>query len=86
MALGGYSGTYEEHHAVGESGQSGVKGCIQIWEVGDGVKDAGPKRTDDPVPRLALCLLHEFGCIWEMKWCPLGARDLVQYYLSFLSR
>ena len=22
---------------------------------------------------LALGILHEFGCIWELKWCPSGA-------------
>ncbi|PZC74681.1 hypothetical protein B5X24_HaOG207350 [Helicoverpa armigera] len=41
-------------------------GLLQIWDCGDVVRDK---------PRFALGLVHDFGTIWSIDWCPSGARD-----------
>lgn len=79
LAVAGFRGKSEEHHALGELGQSNEKGCIQIWDLGTDVVDkvpSGKSPTATDLPILDLCLLHDFGCIWHLKWCPFGARDM----------
>nr|XP_049708028.1 uncharacterized protein LOC110379419 isoform X2 [Helicoverpa armigera] len=41
-------------------------GLLQIWDCGDVVRDK---------PRFALGLVHDYGTIWSIDWCPSGARD-----------
>ncbi|KAG5463235.1 MAG: hypothetical protein BJ554DRAFT_831, partial [Olpidium bornovanus] len=60
-------------------GQSGGKGCIQLWEMGQAVSDRR-SRLEEAAPNspvLAMCLLHDFGCVWQMRWGPYGAFDRV---------
>ncbi|XP_078665593.1 uncharacterized protein LOC144907992 isoform X1 [Branchiostoma floridae x Branchiostoma belcheri] len=46
-------------------------GMIQLWCLGD--LESSSSATD--VPYLSLGLAHEFGAVWDMKWCPSGAWD-----------
>lgn len=66
LAIGGYRSTVDEHHMVGDKMEPAFEhdptmyGSIQIW------------RTDDEKsgPKIALCLVHEYGCVYDLKWCP----------------
>ncbi|OZJ06997.1 hypothetical protein BZG36_00033 [Bifiguratus adelaidae] len=66
LAVAGYQGTMEENHIVGATGVG--KNAIQIWSV--------PTSEGNEVPRLELCICHDFGWVWNMKWCPYGAYEV----------
>ncbi|XP_070533169.1 uncharacterized protein [Ptychodera flava] len=43
-------------------------GMIQLWDFG--ILD---NKTPAKPPHLSLGIAHEYGSIWDMKWCPSGA-------------
>lgn len=47
------------------------KYVIQIWNCGK-LPTLKPATTN---PKLALCLAHEFGRVWCLRWCPSGCYD-----------
>merc|ERR1719318_602832 len=51
---------------VNEKG--GSRGLIQIWKIGD-QKDVCQK-----APTFQFGLLHEYGQVWGVEWCPSGGR------------
>ncbi|KAG0170336.1 hypothetical protein DFQ30_002631 [Apophysomyces sp. BC1015] len=70
LAVGGYKGALGEHHEVEDIQPDGsYLNCIQIWRCN--LTAAGI--PEDPV--LDLCLVHPYGIILDMKWCPYGAYE-----------
>lgn len=50
------------------------KNCIQIYKLKLSAKQA---QTD---PVLEICILHDFGVIYDLKWCPYGAYEEVSIH------
>ncbi|TPX70938.1 hypothetical protein SpCBS45565_g01527 [Spizellomyces sp. 'palustris'] len=74
LAVAGYKSTIDEHHVIGVRQQpagDNMKGCIQIWNMGN-LNDAKKNVGGDQQPSLVLCLLHDFGCVFDVKWAPWG--------------
>lgn len=87
LTIGGYKGNSEEHHILGQAqksktdvgggggddgGDNEMMGCIQIWGF--------PQLGDDTnltmhQPRLDMCILHERGVVFDLKWGPFGWHD-----------
>ncbi|KAG1467115.1 hypothetical protein G6F46_000176 [Rhizopus delemar] len=65
LAIGGYKST-DEQHLLGDD--SNYHSMIQIWRYD------GSRKVSTP-PKLDMCILHEFGIITELKWCPLSSCD-----------
>jgi general transcription factor 3C polypeptide 2 len=57
---------FETTHTLNDTEME--SGLIQIWNMGklEKIFDASIK------PRLALCIAHSYGMIWDMEWCPGG--------------
>ncbi|KAI7870192.1 WD40-repeat-containing domain protein [Spinellus fusiger] len=70
LAVGGYRGAHEEHHTLNEI-QSGYQNALQIWRYGQ------TTGLDTEKPSLAMCILHDYGVVYELKWCPYGAYEEV---------
>jgi hypothetical protein len=71
LAVGGFQGTTDRHYVIGE--KKSEKGCIQIWNVG---KISDENNDDIQQPYLDLVLLHDYGYVSDLKWCPYGAYEL----------
>ncbi|KAI9486287.1 MAG: hypothetical protein EXX96DRAFT_548476 [Benjaminiella poitrasii] len=70
LAVGGYKGTTEEHFELGSNQPRGsYKNAIQIWRMALSVKES----CEDPV--LDLCLLHDYGITYDLRWCPYGTYE-----------
>jgi WD40 repeat protein len=70
LAIGGYRGSTEEHIGMEEYQPTGTyKNCIQIWKLRLSVQQT----QEDPI--LDLCLLHDYGVIYDIKWCPYGTYE-----------
>lgn len=70
LAVAGYKGSITEHHGLDEILATGsYKNAIQIWKL----KLSTKQPSEDPI--LDLCLLHDFGVIHDLKWCPYGAYE-----------
>ncbi|KAF1800770.1 hypothetical protein FB192DRAFT_1121675 [Mucor lusitanicus] len=70
LAVAGYKAAVTEHHELDEIQQTGeYKNAIQIWRL----KLSSKQPSEDP--NLDLCLLHDFGVIHDLKWCPYGAYE-----------
>ncbi|KAI8349210.1 hypothetical protein EDC96DRAFT_448633 [Choanephora cucurbitarum] len=68
LAIAGYRGSVEEHTGFDETQPTGTyKNAIQIWNLN--LSTQLPSKS----PFMDLCLLHDFGIIHELKWCPYGA-------------
>lgn len=65
LAVGGYNST-SEHHLFGKNNQ--CKNAIQIWQVSSDVDATLP-------PKLDMCILHDFGVVNELKWCPFSVYE-----------
>ncbi|KAI8817950.1 WD40-repeat-containing domain protein [Fimicolochytrium jonesii] len=77
LAVGGYKMTIEEHHVLSakQDAKSGAdaKGCIQIWNPGHLSDDKTTvSESDTASPMLDMCILHEYGCVFDIKWAPAG--------------
>lgn len=56
---------------------SSEPGLIQIWDLGSLHVRRGPGKEEEEeeegsLPRLALCLAHDFGFVTDLAWCPSG--------------
>lgn len=65
--------TFREEHQFRSSMISSFASnyLIQIWNCGK-LPTSEPTTT---VPKLELCIAHEFGRVWSLKWCPSGCYD-----------
>lgn len=69
LAVSGYRGSTEEHIGIDEVQPTGTyKNSIQIWKLKLSVHE-----QEDPF--LDLCLLHDYGVIFDLKWCPYGTYE-----------
>ncbi|KAI8640766.1 WD40-repeat-containing domain protein [Parasitella parasitica] len=70
LAVAGYKGTVSEHHEIDEIQPAGTyKNAIQIWRLRLSTK----QQSEDAI--LDMCLLHDFGVIHDLKWCPYGVYE-----------
>ncbi|KAI7858697.1 hypothetical protein BDC45DRAFT_281178 [Circinella umbellata] len=70
LAISGFRGAEGEHHLYNEVYPEGTyKNSISIWRCELSIENT----ETDPV--LDLCLLHDYGPVKELKWCPYGAYD-----------
>lgn len=70
LAVAGYKDTFNEHHPLDELQPTGsYKNAVQIWKL----KLSSKRPSEDPV--LDMCLLHDFGVIHDLKWCPYGVYE-----------
>ncbi|KAI9360686.1 hypothetical protein BD770DRAFT_318557 [Pilaira anomala] len=70
LAVSGYRGSSEEHIGMNEIQPTGTYlNSIQIWKLKLSVK----QNQEEAV--LELCLLHDFGVIFDLQWCPYGAYE-----------
>lgn len=60
VAIGGYNST-DEHLIIGDKSQ--CRNTIQIWRYSSDIEQDLP-------PKLDMCILHDFGLVTEIKWCP----------------
>lgn len=78
LAVGGYNST-TEHHALDEAiDPANIHNAIQIWRF-----NSSP--THKHVPRLDMCLLHDYGVVVDFKWCPFSVYEekVYFYHLSY---
>lgn len=69
LAISGYRGSTEEHIGMNEIQPTGsYKNCIQLWKLKLSVKE-----QEDPL--LDICLLHDYGVVFNLKWCPYGTYE-----------
>ncbi|KAI8982244.1 hypothetical protein BDF20DRAFT_817417 [Mycotypha africana] len=68
LAVAGLRGTTDqEHFGLNTIQPTGTyKNAIQLWRLKLSTKQA-PERA-----RLDMCLLHDFGVICDLRWCPYG--------------
>ncbi|KAI9246436.1 hypothetical protein BDA99DRAFT_263559 [Phascolomyces articulosus] len=72
LAIAGFRGAEGEHHFYKDIYPKGTyKNSIMIWRSELSVENT------EMEPVLDLCLLHDYGPIKELKWCPFGAYDEV---------
>ncbi|CAO3698895.1 unnamed protein product [Rhizopus stolonifer] len=70
LAVSGYKGASEEHMSLDEVQPTGTyHNCIQIWKM----KLSAKQVQEDPI--MDICILHDFGVIYDLKWCPYGAYE-----------
>jgi WD40 repeat protein len=51
------------------------KGCIQLWEVPVECLDVAKEPLTQP--RLDVVLCHDFGTVFDLRWCPVGCYQKV---------
>ena len=61
----GTRATTNEDHVVLAARKTGA-GCIQLWKM--------PTESGG-LPVLDMCILHEFGSVWDLSWCPYGGYE-----------
>ncbi|KAJ3131385.1 General transcription factor 3C polypeptide 2 [Geranomyces variabilis] len=70
LAVAGYKGTIEEHHVVGVRQEpsigSDMQGSIQIWSF----QQPQDRSANDSAPHMELCIIHDYGCVFDLKWGP----------------
>lgn len=75
IAVGGFPDTAEncrrrdQTYPLGK--QDSHPNVIQIWNVHCGTDEEGTLQGDPDV-YMALCILHGYGAVLDMKWCPNG--------------
>ncbi|CAG8502749.1 17577_t:CDS:10 [Dentiscutata erythropus] len=70
LAIGGYKSTTEEHHYIARRQKNDVNYAIQIWKI-----DCQDDATSIKDPKLDIVICHEYGCTFDLQWCPYGAQD-----------
>lgn len=70
LAIGGYKSTTDEHHTIGQRQKDDMNNSIQIWKI-----DCSLNISDAKSPHLDMVLCHNFGCAFDLQWCPYGAHD-----------
>ncbi|KAF9952474.1 hypothetical protein BGZ72_006186 [Mortierella alpina] len=76
VAIGGLPDTAEncidrdQLYPLGK--QDAHPNIIQIWSMNCNTNEQGELRND-PRAYLALCILHSYGAVFDMKWCPTGS-------------
>ncbi|CEI93818.1 hypothetical protein RMCBS344292_08044 [Rhizopus microsporus] len=72
LAVAGYRGASEERIGLNEEQPTGTyKNCVQLWKLKLSVKQ------EPEEPLLDVCILHDFGAVYDLKWCPYGVYEEV---------
>ncbi len=61
LAIGTRATTNEDHVVL--AARKAGPGCIQLWKM---------PTESGALPALDMCILHEFGSVWDLSWCPYG--------------
>lgn len=75
VAVGGFPDTAEncrqrdQTYPLGK--QDSHPNVIQIWSVHCDTNEEGMLQGD-PEVYMALCILHSYGAVLDLKWCPNG--------------
>lgn len=70
LAISGYRGSVEENVSINVIQSSGsYRNAIQIWKLKLSVKQPSESAVLD------LCLLHDYGVVYDLKWCPYGTYE-----------
>ncbi|KAF9901911.1 hypothetical protein EC991_005559 [Linnemannia zychae] len=75
IAIGGFPDTAEnciardQLYPLGK--QDAHPNMIQIWSMNCNTNDQG-ELQGSPKTYLALCILHSYGAVFDLKWCPTG--------------
>ncbi|KAG0281143.1 hypothetical protein BGZ95_006442 [Linnemannia exigua] len=75
VAIGGFPDTAEnciardQLYPLGK--QDAHPNMIQIWSINCNTNDQG-ELQGSPQTYLALCILHSYGAVFDLKWCPTG--------------
>ncbi|KAG0199846.1 hypothetical protein BGX33_011360 [Mortierella sp. NVP41] len=75
VAIGGFPDTAEncisrdQLYPLGK--QDAHPNMIQIWTMNCNTNDQG-ELQGDPQTYLSLCILHSYGAVFDLKWCPTG--------------
>lgn len=66
LAIGTRKTNNETHDVLAD--RKPEPGCIQLWKI-------PPSSGKNNVPVLDLCILHDFGTVWDLCWCPYGGYE-----------
>ena len=79
LAVAGYRGASEERIGLNEEQPTVTyKNCVQLWKLKLSVKQ------EPEEPLLDVCILHDFGAVYDLKWCPYGVyEEVMRERLSF---
>ncbi|KAJ3180634.1 hypothetical protein HK101_009949 [Irineochytrium annulatum] len=82
LAVAGYRGNAEEHNVLGvrQTEPDQLRGYIQIWGAGAAVTDGHESEESKEVPTLEMMLLHDYGCVYDLRWAPWGAYESVEHF------
>ncbi|KAG0366412.1 hypothetical protein BGX24_003706, partial [Mortierella sp. AD032] len=75
VAIGGFPDTAEnciardQLYPLGK--QDAHPNMIQVWSMNCNTNDQG-ELQGSPQTYLALCILHSYGAVFDLKWCPTG--------------
>ncbi|KAL9555342.1 hypothetical protein MBANPS3_002405 [Mucor bainieri] len=67
LAIGGYNTTTEHHLLCEDVDVNNKLNAIQIWRC--------TSLTSSLTPVLDMCILHDFGVVVDLKWCPFSVYD-----------
>lgn len=75
VAIGGFPDTAENCNGRDQLYPLGKQdvhpNVIQIWTMNCNTNDEGELRGE-PNASLTLCILHSYGAVFDLKWCPTG--------------
>lgn len=75
VAVGGFPDTAENCNARDQlyplGKQDAHPNIIQIWTMNCNTNDEG-ELQGDPHASLDICILHSYGAVFDLKWCPTG--------------
>lgn len=67
LAVSGFRGAVDEHITMDTIQPTGsYKNAIQIWKLKLSVERSSESAELD------MCLLHDYGVVYDLKWCPYG--------------
>lgn len=91
LAIGGYKSSIDEHHPIGQKQKTDLNQAIQIWKINchiddfvmgegkdeeeGGGEEGRENQTFANKPKLEMVICHEYGCVFDMQWCPYGTND-----------
>ncbi|CAG8660318.1 8675_t:CDS:10 [Acaulospora morrowiae] len=73
LAIAGYKSNVNEHHPIGRKQKSDMSNSIQLWKTDCRIDDFSTGGYAEP--RLDMIICHDYGCVFDMQWCPYGAND-----------
>ncbi|CAG8433940.1 2551_t:CDS:10 [Diversispora eburnea] len=76
LAIGGYKSSVDEHHPIGRKQKTDLNQAIQIWKINCSIDNFAMEEEENQTfinkPKLDMVICHEYGCVFDMQWCPYG--------------